>query len=535
MGPVIQENKTDEMVKFICNKYEKLKLHKSTWENHWKEIATFYHPHKDNIWGGLVKGEKKGQELYDSIGVRTAERFAGALHGMLVNPAVQWFNFSSGDTKQDLVMGNSKWLQDSAKKVMFVLNNSNFQPEIHEVFMDLSTFHTSHLRAEEDEVEVVRFTSRPIYEVSVSENYKGIIDVVYYEYKMTLEQLISQFGDVIPEKIASLRFQDPLKEYTVLHAIEPSVNFPDELKHPMLPFTSIHILKEEYIKLKVAGFQENPCIVSRLSKLSGEMFGRGPAMRCLADTKTCNQMMQTWLEGAALAINPPLQMPDEGVLLPVKFVPGGSNYYRADSRDRIEPIITGADPRIGNDVIELLHRNIEKGFYLDQLQLVENDRMTATEVMQRRDEQLRSLSPILGRLQYELLAPIVIRVFNIMVRRGLIDPPPQEMASRKLEVKFVSQLSRAQESIEAENFNRAFQSASGIAQFNPASLDIIDPDATLKFLFKTYGSPLHLLREDKAVEDIRSSRAEQQQAAQEAELAKVNSEAAKNNAQIPQG
>jgi hypothetical protein len=535
MDPVVQEGGKDESVRFICEKYEKLKLYKSTWENHWKEIATYYLPHKDNIWGGEIKGEKKGQELYDSIGVRTAERFASALHGMLVNPAIQWFGFSSGNTKKDIELNNSKWLQDSAKKVMFVLNNSNFQPEIHEVLMDLSSLHTSHLRIEEDDSEVVRFASRPIYEVSVSENYKGIIDVVYYEYKMTLEQLFSQFGNVLPEKVASLRFKDPLKEYTVLHAIEPSDKLPESLRHPMLPFTSIHVLKEEHVKLKVMGFHENPCIISRLSKLSGEMYGRGPAMRTLADTKTANQMMKTWLEGAALAINPPLQMPDEGVLLPVKFVPGGSNYYRADSRDRIEPIVTGADPRIGNDVIELLHRNIEKGFYLDQLQLVENDRMTATEVMQRRDEQLRSLSPILGRVQYELLAPIIIRVFNIMVRGKMIEPPPRDLLGGQLEVKFVSQLSRAQESIEAENFNRAFASVTPITQFNPATLDILNPDATFKFLMKTYGAPLHLLREEKEVEDIRTSRAEQQQAAQEAELNKMNSEAAVNMAQIPQG
>jgi hypothetical protein len=532
MGIVVQNNSGDKVLcQYIIDKNAKLKAYKSTWEAHWKELATYFLPDKQDIWGGYTPGSKRGQEIFDSTGRRSAERLASALHGMLTNPSVQWFSFSTGNHEVDNKLENAKWLQDTAKKINSVLNNSNFQSEIHEVYLDLTSIHTSDLQVEEDDDEVVRFCSRPIYQCSIAENYKGVIDTVHYDYKVTLDQLYDKFRDALPESLIELRTKDPLKEYTIIHAIEPSDRLPEGLKHPMMPFTSVHILKEEFIKLKVAGFQENPCIISRFYKISGEMYGRGPAMYALPDVKTANAMMKTWLEGAQLAINPPLQLPDEGVLLPVRFTPGGINYYRADSKDRIEPIITGANPQIGEQIIELLHSNIQKAFYIDQLHLVENDRMTAAEVMQRRDESLRTLSPILGRLLYELHAPIILRVFGIASRRGLIDPLPTDLKKEKLEVKFVSQLARAQDSIEGDAAVRAFQVIAGMAQLDPSVLDALDFDEFSKYISKSYGAPLHLLRTDKAVKELRAKKEQMQQQAQQAQLDQMNSQSTKNMAQ----
>ena len=44
--------------------------------------------------------------------------------------------------------------------------------------------------------------------------------------------------------------------------------------------------------------------------------------------------------------------------------------------------------------------------------------MTATEVLQRNEEKMRILGPVLGRLQSELLQPLILRV-SIMLRNKL--------------------------------------------------------------------------------------------------------------------
>ena len=536
MIQVVQTNPTMTH-KFVVDKYQKLKATRGSWETHWEELSKYVLPLKDEIYGSYnTKGEKKGNTLFDAVGIRCNEQLASALHGMLTNPATQWFAFGSGDHLVDIKLENAKWLQDTAKKILFVMNNTNFQSEIHECYLDLCGFGTSHLRIEEDEKEVARFTSRPIYEAVISENYNGVIDTVYYKYKISCEALVEQFPESLPEAIKAMRHQEPLREYTIIHAIEPSSRLPDNIKHKMLEYTSMHVLEEGCLLLKKGGFEENPCIISRFSKLSGEMFGRSPAMKALPDIKTSNQMMKTWLEGAQLAVNPALQAPDEGVLMPIRITPGAINYYRADSKDRIEPINMGVNPQVGTQVIELLHSNIKSAFYIDQLHLVESDRMTATEVQARRDEQLRAMSPILGRLQYELLAPIIMRIFGIMMRRQLISPIPADLQKASLEVKFVSQIARAQESVEGDSFMRFFQSVAGIGQAtqSPEIFDVIDMDATAKFLAKSYGAPLSLMRKDQDTKAIREQRAQAQQQAQQAQLDQMNSQSTKNMAQAQQ-
>ena len=526
--------------RFVVDKYQKLKATRGTWETHWEELSRYIQPLKNEIYGNYnTKGDKRNTHLYDAIGIRCNDQLASALHGMLTNSATQWFMMQSPDHILNSKQNIAEWCQTQSKRILFVMNNSNFQSEIHECYLDLCGFGTSHLRVEEDEKDVVRFTSRPIYEAVINENYRGVIDTIYYKYKISCEALVEQFPDTVPDAIAALRHQEPLKEYTVIHAIEPSSRLPKDIAHEMLEYTSLHVLEEGGLLLKKGGFEENPCIISRFSKLSGEMFGRSPAMKALPDIKTANAMMKTWLEGAQLAVNPALQAPDEGVLMPIRITPGAINYYRADSKDRIEPINTGVNPQVGIQVIELIHANIKSSFFIDQLHLVESDRMTTTEVMQRRDEQLRSMSPILGRLQYELLAPIITRVFGIMLRKGLIDPIPQELLKHNLEVKFVSQIARAQESVEGDNFLRAFQASAGIAQLDPASMDVINTDEAVKFLFKTYGAPLNNLRKQKDIDNMRQQRQQAQQAAQQAQLDQMNSQSTKNMAQAqaqqPQG
>ncbi|MCV5968829.1 portal protein, partial [Lactococcus petauri] len=78
-------------------------------------------------------------------------------------------------------------------------------------------------------------------------------------------------------------------------------------------------------------------------------------------------------------------------------------------------------------------------------------------------------------------------------------------------------MARAQESVEGDSFMRAFQSVAGLAQAqqSPEVFDVIDMDATTKFLFKTYGAPLNLLKKDQEVKAIREQRAQQQAQAQQ--------------------
>ena len=126
------------------------------------------------------------------------------------------------------------------------------------------------------------------------------------------------------------------------------------------------------------------------------------------------------LKAAQKQVDPVLMVPDDQVSLgTIRTAPGSINYYRSNSRDRIEPLITGANNQLGITMENQRRDSISKTFHVDQLLIATNRNMTATEVMQRNEEKMRILGPVLYRLQQELLHPLIIRCFNIMLRKNL--------------------------------------------------------------------------------------------------------------------
>ena len=86
---------------------------------------------------------------------------------------------------------------------------------------------------------------------------------------------------------------------------------------------------------------------------------------------------------------------------------------------------------------------IRSAFFVDQLQLSGGPQMTATEVLQRSDERLRLLGPMLGRLQSELLRPLIIRSVGILGRAGRLPPAPPSLLGATLQIDYISPVARA--------------------------------------------------------------------------------------------
>lgn len=511
----------------IVRRYNKLKGARANWDSHWQEVADYVIPKKDDVFikQRNVGGEKKGNiKVYDATAIHANELLASALHGMLTNPSVQWFELSMGDEELDSDHDVKLWLQSTALQIHQVLNNTNFQTEIHEVYLDLGAFGTAILRVEEDDELDVVFNSRPINESYLEESSKGIVNGIFREYILTGRQLFEEFPDAEFSEHEKHQLQADLdKEYDVLHAVfkRSDADVAQEIGPKGMKFASFHILLGMKVILKESGFEEFPYITPRWTKISGEIYGRSPAMKALSDIKMTNVMMQTIIRAAQKVTDPPLQVPDDGVTLPVRTVPGGTNYYRAGTKDRIEPLITGARPDLGVQLLELIQKRIRDAFFIDQLQLNEGPQMTATEVLQRTEEKLRLLGPILGRQHYELLKPLVNRVYSILLRRGKIRPAPEKIQGKTFEVHYSSMIARAQRSSEAENLNRIMGLMAPIAQFDPAVFDNVDSDKILKYVASIYNVPQLIFRRAEERDQMRKQRQEQM-AQQQAEQSALN-------------
>ena len=400
--------------------------------------------------------------------------------------------------------------------------------------MEIITLGTSFCTFEEDEEIGINMRARPIYECNFIEDYKGSADGVIFEKKLTAEQIIEEYDlENSIEQLTRDCSTNPTKKYCIVVYVNRTKRMPEQYKHPTMEYSTIHCIKELGYVVKLSGFHEKPFSITRYKKVSGESYGRCPAMEAYPDVKTCDSMMRTWVQGGELAILPPLQAPDEGVLLPIKFVPAGMNYYRADSKDRVEPIYTGGDPRIGREIIEYMHNKIKSTFYIDQIHLVENDRMTTTEVLTRNDEAYRVFAPFIRRFEDEFLSVLFVKVMGICQRHKLFPPMPPvlQQSGKVIEIKFSSVVKKAQQSMQAENIVRAFTSVRSMAEIDSSVNDVLDLDAHVKLLYRSLSAPTVLLRDEEDYNRIRELRAQASAESRAVQDNEIAARASNQNAQ----
>jgi len=249
-------------------------------------------------------------------------------------------------------------------------------------------------------------------------------------------------------------------------------------------------------------------------------------MNALSDTKVLSKMSEITLRAAQKQVDPPLLVPDDGFMLPIRTVPGGLNFYRSGTRDRIEPLNIGANQPLGLSMEEQRRDAIRQAFYVDQLIMSQGPQMTATEVLQRTEEKMRLLGPVLGRLQAELLQPLISRCWNIMLRNKQLPEAPSYVANDRVEVEYVSPLAKAQRQSEVQGVVRMIEMMQPIASMDPTALDHIDVDGLARHVIKVLGIPATVIRSDIEVMMLREQRAQQQQQQAEMQQAAMAAEAA---------
>jgi hypothetical protein len=361
-------------VQYLKQRYEALKADRQNWDDHWDDVARFIVPKKDDIYNNRNHGEKKGQALYDTTAAHSNTLLASALHGMLTNPSLLWFGMSASNLELQKNERVRRFFQDCVQIMHNTFNDTNFQTQIHEVYQDLGSFGTAILLMEEDKKSVINFNSIPVFTTYLKENSKGIVDTVYRDFEWDLKQIVQEFGiDSIPKDLArDLKGNTQLenKKYQITHMVEPRLGYLENKgvgnKAPAgMQFASHYMICSLGHLLSEGGYQEFPYAAPRWSKTSYETYGRSPGMESLPDNKMLNEMMKVTIRSAQKTIDPPLNIPDDGAFRPVKMIPGGLNYYRAGTTDRIEPILTNPRIDFGQFMLNDIRGRIRQAYFIE--------------------------------------------------------------------------------------------------------------------------------------------------------------------------
>jgi hypothetical protein len=504
-----------DLTKSLLSRFEKLEGQRQNWETHWQEVADYMQPRKADVTKQRARGDKRMEQVFDSSPIQAVELLAASLHGMLTNPATPWFTLRFKDEEIDNNDEAKLWLESSTDAMYTAFNRSNFQQEIFELYHDLITFGTAAMFIEEDDDDIIKFSTRHINEVFIAENDKGRIDTIYRKFKISARAAIQKFGESVSADVQTKAKKDPYEEIEILHAVYPRADFnPNKKDKANMPFESVYIEFKNGNELSVSGFREFPFVVPRYLKASNEIYGRSPAMTALPDVKMLNEMSKTTIKAAQKQVDPPLLVPDDGFLLPVRTVPGGLNFYRSGTRDRIEPLNIGANNPLGLNMEEQRRDSIRAVFYVNQLMMQQGPQMTATEVIQRNEEKMRLLGPVLGRLQSELLKPLIDRVFAILLRNNMLPPAPEFLSGRDIEIEYVSPLAKAQKSTELQSIIRTVEILGSLANVAPV-FDYINFDNLVKHLADIVGVPQKILKSQSEVNAERQQAQQQQQEMQQ--------------------
>ena len=510
----------DEQATMLLKRLGSLQTQRETWESHWQEIADYVVPRKADVTKHRSPGDKRTELIFDGTAIHAAELLSASLHGMLTNASTSWFGLRFKDRVLNGDDEAREWLQGVEDVMYQAFNRSNFQEQIHELYHDLITFGTAVMFVDADDEQQIRFSTRHIAECYLSEDQKGRVDTVYRKFKMPGRAVIARFGsDQLNSKIQQRIKENPYELIELVHAVYQRDEYDTtKIDSQNKPVASVYMEPSEKIVLSESGFDEFPYMAPRFLKASFEIgYGRSPAMTSLADIKMLNKMSEVTIRAAQKQVDPPLLVPDDGFMLPIRTVPGGLNFYRSGTRDRLEPLNIGANNPLGLNMEEQRRQAIRAAFYVDQLILGQGPQMTATEVVQRTEEKMRLLGPVLGRLQAELLQPLIDRVYNLLARQKAFEVAPEILTDQAIDIEYVSPLAKAQRQGDIQAMTRLLELMMPLTQLDPGIMDYIDADGISKHLIKILAVPATAVRGDREVALKRQERQEQQQQAAEAQ------------------
>jgi len=524
-----------------------LELERSSFITHWKELNDFILPRRGRFFVSDVnRGDRRSNKIIDSTATFSLRTLSSGMMSGVTSPARPWFRLTTPDPDLAEMSGVKEWLHNVTQRMNTVFLRSNLYNALPTLYTDLGLFGTAAMALVEDEDDVIRCYPFPIGSYAVGNDARLNVRVFSREFRMTARQVVERFskrsakGEIDWSNISTVcrnLYERGSTEawIDVIHVIAPNEEYDGEkMESRYKKFTSCYFEKGEPVQdnkfLLQEGFDEFPILVPRWEVTGEDVWGTNcPAMTALGDIKQLQLGEKRSAQAIEKMVNPPMTGPTSLRNAKASLLPGDITYL--DSREGqggFRPVHE-VQLRIGEleQKQQQVRERIQRAFFEDLfLMLAYSDRrqITAREIDERHEEKLLALGPVLEQLNQDLLDPLIDRTFAIMLRKGLLPPPPEELSGSPLRVEYISIMAQAQKMVGLAGLERFAGFAFQMAQVDPESMDKVDRDQLLTEYGDMTGVPPSVLVPNDEVALIRQAR--QQQMAQQQEAANL-AEAAK--------
>jgi len=531
----------------VLRRWKKLKGRKSEYHEHFEDLARVMLPTRMGFSTTIVPGQRRNQDTFDGTPMQAARGLANAIGSLMRPQGFPEFGIVTDRDELNAQEESLVWLDDTKRRMLDAFSNpkARFLHSSSEKDRDVVVFGTGSMFIGETDTSLL-FQTQHLKDVTPMFDEEGTAVGNFIYRKMTIRNAAAFFGGI--EKM-SRQTQERFKEepdgnLDILHAVLPRKDATGGVLSQNMPFMDLWLEIDEKHKVKESGFHEFPFILPRFDTSSGEDMGYSPGMIALPDSDTLQAMGETILVAGQRAADPPLAVPNDGSFSAINTFPGGLAYYDADIAKELGgnpffPIESATNLPISRDMQRDTRDQVFAAFFRNVLQLpVEGPQMTATEVIERKEEFIREIGPTFGKLDSDDTAPTVERVFMIMLRGGGFAPIPEILGGQNIRFEYESPAKKVRKQVEATAARLWAQEVIEMSAVRPEVLDRLNVDEYAKMSAEAKGIPHKLINSDETVQEIREGRAQQQAQAAEmdaigqmAELSKTGADAANKMAQ----
>ena len=507
---------------------EALKSERSSFVDHWRELSDYHLAHRGRfLVSDSNKGHKRNTKQLDNTSRLAGRTMAAGMMAGITSPARPWFRLGLSDRSLMEYGPVKTWLMQVELLMREVYNKSNLYNSLHTMYSELGTFGTASLGVYEDYKNVMRFKTHTVGSYMISTNGLDIVDTWAREYRMTVGQLVKQFGLANCSRSVQNNWRSGNTEswIDVCHIIEPNDN-----RDNMSPLAADKTFRSVYFEaankeqdgkfLHRSGFDSFPILTPRWDVSGDDIYGTScPGMDALGDVKGLQIAAKKFALAVDSQIDPAKQGPT-GIANKAKgrILPGDLILH--DGPGKIEAIHNfNPNLRDMNEYIRDMRQRISRTWYEDLfLMLANSDRaqITAREVAERHEEKLLMVGPVLERVHNEVLDPLVDRTFNIMQDADILPPAPPELQEMDLKVEYISILAQAQRMVSSAGVEQLAGFVSNLASVWPEARHKFDPAQAIDDYANAVGTAPDIIRADDAYQEaVQAEQQQQQQAAQQ--------------------
>ncbi len=467
------------------------------------------------------------KSLIDSQSTFAVRTLAAGMTSGLTSPSRPWFKLGLSDPELVNFGPVRLWLDAVQNQMLGVFSKSNIYGALYSIYEEVGGFGTGAMIILPDFKDVIRARNFTIGEYYLGVGADGRVNAFGRECWKTCSQLVSEFGlknCSTPVQTAFERGEADqwFKYYHLIEENDARISGKADFKN--MPIRSVYwedgAEPEKF--LRVAGFEEFPVLAPRWGTTrSVDSYGKGPGWDSLGDIRMLQKMQKDKLIALDKLVDPPVQA-DASVHGEVNTLPGGVSRSSAASPNggvraiyQVNPDLNALDQSIDRTAMK-----IDRAFYADLFLLLANSdrrQITAREVVERHEEKLLMLGPVLERLENELLDPLISRTFGIMVEGGILPEPPEELQGMDLKVEYISMLSQAQKMVGTTAIEQWSAYIGNIAAVKPEVLDVMNEIETATAYGEMLGLPPKIIRSAEEIGQIRKQRQDAAAAAQQSQ------------------